>query len=42
MKRIILALFIIFMIGFLVLEMATVVSLVKDKQPPLIWIDERN
>lgn len=42
MKRVILVLFIIFMISFLLLEIITVIDLLNDKQPPLIWIDEIN
>lgn len=39
MRKVVLVLFIILMIGMLVLEVATVVDLLNDRQP-LLWIDE--
>lgn len=39
MKKVVLTLFVIFMIAFLILEIVTVIDLLNDKQPPLMWIE---
>ncbi len=39
MRKVIIALFILFMIYFLVMEIVTVINLIKDNNPPL-WIEE--
>ncbi len=42
MRKVIIGLFIIFMLGFLLLEIITVVDLVNDKQPPTVWIGDEH
>lgn len=40
MRKVVLTLFIIFMICFLALEIFTVVELMSNKQDPLVWIED--
>ena len=40
MKKLVAIIFVLFLLGFLLLEIVTVVDLLNDRQPPTVWIGD--